>query len=101
MRKVVIIGLLLLLIGCENEQLKKDPLVFFVIGDWGRRGSPNQKVVAFQMNEWAKKEHPKFILAAGDNFYDTGVSDVNDSHWTQSFENVYSETPLSTIPWYV
>jgi DNA repair exonuclease SbcCD nuclease subunit len=99
--KTICFGLILLLIGCEGEQKEEKPLVFFVIGDWGRRGTPNQKVVAFQLNEWAKKEHPKFILAAGDNFYDQGVTDVNDSHWTESFENVYSEEPLATIPWYV
>lgn len=101
MRKIITIGLILLLIACENEQLKKDPLVFYVLGDWGRRGSPSQKVVAFQLNEWAKKERPKFILATGDNFYDNGVVDVEDSHWKQSYENVYSERPLTSIPWYV
>ena len=101
MRRVVTICLILLLVACENEQLKKDPLVFFVLGDWGRRGSPSQKVVAFQLNEWVKKMHPKFILATGDNFYEEGVVDVNDSHWKQSFEEVYSEEPLSSIPWYV
>jgi tartrate-resistant acid phosphatase type 5 len=101
MRKLATIGLILLLIGCENEQLKKDPLVFFVLGDWGRRGAPSQKVVALQLNEWAKKEHPKFIVATGDNFYFEGVVSVEDSHWKESYENVYSEMPLSKIPWYV
>jgi DNA repair exonuclease SbcCD nuclease subunit len=99
--KPICFVLIVLLIGCESEPKEEKPLVFFVLGDWGRRGSPNQKVVAFQLNEWVKKEQPKFILATGDNFYNNGVTDVEDSHWTQSFENVYSEKPLSTIPWYV
>lgn len=101
MVKIICLGLILVLVGCESEPKEEKPLVFFVVGDWGKRGSPYQKVIALQMNEWAKKERPKFILATGDNFYDVGVTDVNDSHWTQSFENVYSEEPLSTIPWYV
>ncbi len=78
-----------------------NPLVFFVLGDWGRRGSPNQLVLAYQMNSWTKKQDPKFIVTVGDNFYDTGVADVNDSHWRESFANVYNGDGLSSKPWYV
>ncbi|MBS1554989.1 MAG: metallophosphoesterase [Bacteroidetes bacterium] len=90
---------LLLLFSCFAEQAPK-PLVFFVIGDWGRMGSTNQREVALQMNEWAKKENPEFIITTGDNFYDVGVADVNDLHWQKSFLDVYNGNTINNKSWY-
>jgi tartrate-resistant acid phosphatase type 5 len=86
--------------GCSDSSASK-PLVFYVLGDWGRKGEPNQLVLANQMNEWTKNENAKFIVTVGDNFYNDGVADVDDPHWKESFENVYNGNNLIRKPWYV
>lgn len=97
-----IICLAFLLVGaCYSDIGRPKPLIFYVVGDWGRMGSPNQKVVAFQMNEWAKNEDPRFILSMGDNFYDVGVKNLDDPHWKASFEQAYNGDRIIRKPWYV
>jgi hypothetical protein len=88
----------------ENVMLTKLPeeegqLKFLVLGDWGRRGTERQRNVAEQMARVAEKVGAKFVFTTGDNFYNSGVDDVRDSHWRQSFENVYTQPSLQ-IPWY-
>lgn len=75
-------------------------LNFIVFGDWGREGELDQTQVAEQMAKDAKKNGAQFIVSVGDNFYEDGVSSVEDAHWKNSFENVYRARPLQ-IPWYV
>lgn len=75
-------------------------LDFLVIGDWGRRGIWGQREIANQMAAIAEAIHPQFIISTGDNFYDAGVEDLADSHWHNSFENVYYHDSLQ-IPWYL
>ncbi len=91
----------LLLCACAKEQSTQGSLNFYVIGDWGKKGISNQQVVATQMNEWVQKEDPQFIVSTGDNFYDVGVKDVNDSHWQESFEKVYRGSNLIQKPWHI
>jgi tartrate-resistant acid phosphatase type 5 len=74
-------------------------LNFVVIGDWGRRGERDQMEVAEQMGKAAKNINAKFVIAVGDNFYESGVAGVEDKHWKQSFENVYT-APSLQVPWY-
>lgn len=93
--------LALFVFGCGLNDRSPEPVVFYVIGDWGRMGSPNQQVVSHQMNEWAKKQSPDFIITTGDNFYDVGVSGLNDPHWQESFERVYRGEEIITKPWFV
>jgi tartrate-resistant acid phosphatase type 5 len=90
-----------LLGSCVKPLDTQRPLIFYVIGDWGKMGNTNQKGVASQMNEYAKNENPQFIITTGDNFYEVGVKDVNDSHWQESFEKVYNGDLLIQKPWYV
>jgi tartrate-resistant acid phosphatase type 5 len=92
---------LFLILSCVNDTLNPQPLRFYVMGDWGRMGSPNQLMVASQMNDWTTNENPKFIVATGDNFYEVGVTDTNDPHWQGSFEKVYNGANLISKPWYV
>lgn len=74
-------------------------LQFIVLGDWGEKGNFFQKQVAVSMNEFMLKEKVDFIITAGDNFYQDGVSDVNDSHFKSSFEDIY---PFAqSIPWFI
>jgi tartrate-resistant acid phosphatase type 5 len=75
-------------------------LNFVVIGDWGRRGERDQMEVAEQMGKAAQNINAKFVISVGDNFYENGVSSVEDKHWKQSFENVYT-APSLQVPWYV
>ena len=77
-----------------------DSLNFLVFGDWGRRGETDQKEVAGQMAKAAMDINAKFVISVGDNFYESGVTSVEDKHWKQSFENVYT-APSLQVPWYV
>jgi acid phosphatase len=51
------------------------------------------------MGKAAQDINAKFVIAVGDNFYEDGVSGVEDRHWKQSFENVYT-APSLQVPWY-
>jgi tartrate-resistant acid phosphatase type 5 len=75
-------------------------LNFAIIGDWGRRGRPDQVEVAQQMALACQKASASFVVSVGDNFYEDGVASLDDPHWHQSFENVYS-APALQVPWYV
>lgn len=101
MRSLKKLFLISLLLGCSKSSTEFQPLIFYVIGDWGKMGIPNQQVVASQMNDWTQRENPRFIVSTGDNFYDVGVKDVNDPHWQNSFEKVYSRNNLTQKPWYI
>ena len=90
-----------------NHQIKQEKdrieaaekgLNFFVIGDWGK-GDENQKKVAKAMATTARKSPIDFIVSVGDNFYPHGVLTINDKHWTNTFENVYTDSSLQK-DWY-
>lgn len=93
--------LIILVSSCGLNDTAPRPLVFYIIGDWGRNGSPNQQVVAYQMNERSKNDNPDFIVSTGDNFYDVGVASLKDKHWNESFEKVYSGENIKLKPWYI
>ena len=79
---------------------KTGGLNFLVFGDWGRNGEKDQSDVAAQMAVAAKAVAAKFIISVGDNFYEDGVSSVDDPQWQTSFEKVYS-APSLQVPWHV
>jgi acid phosphatase len=79
---------------------KSGGLNFLVFGDWGRNGEKDQMDVAAQMAVAAKDIGAKFVISVGDNFYEDGVSSVDDPQWQTSFEKVYS-APSLQVPWYV
>ncbi len=78
---------------------KPDGLTFLLLGDWGRKGEPDQAAVARQMGICGKKIEAKFVVAVGDNFYEDGVASVTDAHWQKSFEKVYT-APALDVPWW-
>ncbi|KAL5721813.1 acid phosphatase [Ranunculus cassubicifolius] len=83
-----------------EHPLKEDgSLNFLVVGDWGRRGSYNQSRVAFQMGRVAKKLDIDFVISTGDNFYDNGLTNVNDLAFEESFTNIYTAKSLQK-QWY-
>eukprot|EP00760_Papus_ankaliazontas_P004555 PhM_4_TR11954/c0_g1_i2/m.105581/K14379/ACP5; tartrate-resistant acid phosphatase type 5 len=85
-----------------NNNADDDPCTFFVVGDWGNRGSKRQLRVARAMADYAARRHPKFIISTGDNMYDTGISTVKDKQFKITFENVYGRMPeLAALRWYM
>lgn len=75
-------------------------LNFILMGDWGRNGADHQKQVAEQMGKTASDTRAQFIIAAGDNFYPSGVISEFDPLFHYSFENIYTAFSLQW-DWYV
>ena len=75
-------------------------LNFLVIGDWGRRGQPQQRSVARGLARAARRTQARFIVSTGDNFYEDGVEGLDDPHWQESFESVYTAAGVR-IPWHI
>ena len=64
---------------------------FLVVGDWGGQPdspyyTPAQKHLAYQMGRKAEEINSKFTVGLGDNFYDNGVTDVDDPRFKTTFE---------------
>ncbi|XP_072991175.1 purple acid phosphatase 3-like [Typha latifolia] len=70
-----------------------------VIGDWGRRGEYNQSQVATQMGRIGEKLDIDFVISTGDNFYENGLTGLEDNNFEESFCNVYTAKSLQK-PWY-
>jgi tartrate-resistant acid phosphatase type 5 len=73
-------------------------LPFVLIGDWGRYGTDNQTDVAAQMGKTAAAITSQFTISTGDNFYESGVTGLNDPYWQLSFEKIYTAAALQS-PW--
>ena len=68
-----------------------DGLNFLVIGDWGGQPkspyyTPAESAIAKVMGNKATEIGSQFTLALGDNFYDLGVKNVDDSRFKETFE---------------
>nr|XP_023879927.1 purple acid phosphatase 3-like [Quercus suber]POE76318.1 purple acid phosphatase 3 [Quercus suber] len=74
-------------------------LSFLVVGDWGRRGGYNQSQVAHQMGIIGDKLDIDFVISTGDNFYDDGLTGVDDPAFDESFSNIYTAPSLQR-QWY-
>lgn len=68
-------------------------LDFMTIGDWGDTGA---KVIAPFMGD----HDADWILSTGDNFYNQGVSGVDDPQFKSKFEDTFT-APSTKVPWYV
>lgn len=77
----------------------KESWRFFILGDWGRCGSPEQLAVAEAMAARHEQGPAEAIFTVGDNFYPDGLASANDAHWQESFHAVYSPA-LRSLPWY-
>lgn len=73
---------------------------FLAVGDWGRQGQHHQREVAARMGESAESIGARFVISVGDNFYENGVTSVEDPLWRRSFEDIYT-APSLQVPWYV
>ncbi|CAJ1939040.1 unnamed protein product [Sphenostylis stenocarpa] len=74
-------------------------LSFLVIGDWGRKGAYNQSQVSFQMGVFGEKLNIDFVISTGDNFYDNGLTDIDDPAFDDSFTKIYTSSSLNK-QWY-
>jgi len=74
-------------------------LTFTALGDWGKEGSA-QREVAKAVADWSDKHNSAFVAAIGDNFYEYGVSSVDDSKWKSTWRNIYTYKSLQK-PWLV
>ena len=99
-RRTVLTGLGGLALSARGARAAEAPAAFVVLGDWGRRGERRQRDVATAMGRAAAEAGSRFVLSAGDNFYPAGVESADDSHWRESFEDVYAAPSLQT-PWFV
>ncbi|XP_021292880.1 purple acid phosphatase 7-like [Herrania umbratica] len=77
----------------------KGSLSFLVVGDWGRKGQYNQSKVAFQMGLVGQKLDIGFVISTGDNFYEDGLTGVDDPAFNQSFTAIYTAPSLKK-QWY-
>lgn len=83
-----------------KDSIPQNAFVFYVIGDWGRKGKHGQTAVANAMDKCAHEAKPEFIISTGDNFYTFGVRNTKDKLWKKSFENIYNGDVLKGIVWY-
>jgi carbohydrate-selective porin OprB len=60
-----LLALLAALLLLPAATLAYKDVQFFVIGDWGRQGTSNQKNVAKLMGQVAKSMKPSFIVSTG------------------------------------
>ncbi len=61
---------------------------FIALGDQGT-GDSGQEHVARLMNDKAGKDPVDFVITLGDNFYESGVTSIQDEQWIEKFETMY------------
>ena len=64
---------------------------FLVLGDWGGQSkkphyTKAEEDIAEQMGKVASDINANFTIVVGDNFYDDGVTDVDDPRFKETFE---------------
>lgn len=63
-------------------------IAFITFGDWGS-GTSDQKAVAAAARQYCQTENCEFVLALGDNFYETGVHSTKDPKWRRLYRDIY------------
>ncbi|KAF3332405.1 purple acid phosphatase 3-like protein [Carex littledalei] len=111
-KMVPLIGFLLVLITLQSTPLiaeltkiqhlpkKEGNLAILVIGDFGRKGTYNQSKVATQMGVVGEKLNIDYVISTGDNFYEDGLTGVDDPAFYESFSGIYTADSIKT-PWYL
>lgn len=84
----------------NSSLIPDNSFVFYVIGDWGRKGKYHQLKVAEAMNKCAAIAKPQLIISTGDNFYTFGVKSTKDKLWKKSYEDIYNGANIKNVDWY-
>lgn len=82
--------------GEETPDAGEEPasvLRFVVIGDQGE-GNDKQFKVAEQIKKKCDEDGCDFVMMLGDNFYDEGVTSLDDPQWLSKFEEPYANIDL-------
>ncbi|GAB4835905.1 Purple acid phosphatase 8 [Ancistrocladus abbreviatus] len=83
-----------------EQPIKADgSLSLLVVGDWGRKGAYNQSQVALQMGKVGENLDIDFVISTGDNFYENGLTGIDDPAFEESFSNIYAAPSLQK-QWY-
>ncbi|CAB1451687.1 unnamed protein product [Pleuronectes platessa] len=88
------------------QTLEQAALHFAVLADWGGIPLPpyytsHEEAVAAEVDSLAQTEGVDFVLSLGDHFYFSGVKNLEDHRFKQTFERVFSQPSLLHIPWYL
>jgi len=93
---MLVLGMTILLLAEATHTTSSPMLEFYNLGDWGLPGSFQVKVADAMKNR--HNQHPvDFLVSVGDNFYDSGVSSVDDAQWKNSYTDIYGDMKLK---WY-
>ncbi|KAL6867447.1 hypothetical protein ACP4OV_015471 [Aristida adscensionis] len=84
----------------EHPAKDDGTLSLLVVGDWGRNGTYNQSRVAEQMGRVGEELAIDFVISTGDNFYESGLTGIDDQQFEKSFTNIYTAKSLQK-PWYL
>ena len=71
----------------------QDMIRFPAMGDWGGTGYlnyyvPTQEWNAGLMDDLCANDTCDMLVSLGDNFYETGVKNIEDPRWKIVFENL-------------
>ncbi len=84
-------------IDYEDQLDEKDEVDFLSFGDWGS-GTKNQKKVAQAMKTYCIQNRCDFLVALGDNFYEYGVTSIDDPQWRKKYTEIYGEMNIPFYP---
>jgi len=94
------LSVLLLLLTCQIS----NGLQVLMIGDFGDDtllGMQAQEDVSVAMSEWCGVRKCDFIVSSADNFYNDGVTSVNDPRFNTSWRWVYDKPNIDSLTWYM
>ena len=80
--------------GGEEQREPEEPLRFIAMGDAGEGNAAQYDVAAAIEQVCADKGGCEFVLYLGDNFYNDGVSSVQDDQFQTKFEMPYADLSM-------